>query len=145
MKNPKTSGLQLINYNEFYNTSIRPKIESIDLFLKETSAPFHLYDVAHILEIENRELTELMKVLDITELNTVNIFSIILNGSSEICKLISRQWRHGQLKSYTPEIVAEIYKLNLHKVRLAFEDLGQSQITDTDLAEVFKRIHLTVF
>lgn len=145
MNNPITSCVQLINYEAYYNKSIRPKIEAIDLYLKENSAPFHLYDVAHILEIEINELTTHMQNLNIDELNPITFFSIVLSSSSEICKLLSRQWRYAKRRHYTPEIVAEIYQLNLHKVQLAFDDLNLSQITNQDLPEVFKRIHLTVF
>ena len=145
MDNYTTSCVKLLSFDEIYNTSIKPKLEAIDIFLKENTAPFHVYDVANVLEIETHELSTLMETFDITNLDAVNFFTIVLGASSEICKLISRQWRFAKENTYTPEMIAEIYKLNLHKVRIAFADLGTDQITTMELTEIFKRIHLTVF
>lgn len=145
MYSPTTSYVQLINYETYYNQFIKPKLETIDLFLKTNPAPFHVYAVAHILEIEVTELMTHIQNLNIKEINVATFFSIALIGSSEICKLLSRQWHYAKLCHYTPEIVAEIYQLDLHKVQLAFNDLNLSQITAEKLSEIFKRIHLTVF
>lgn len=135
----------LLCFEEIYNLSIRPKLEAIDLFLKENTAPFHVYDVANILEIEPNELLSLMQTLQLSELDSINFFTIVLSASSEICNLLSRQWRYARESTYTPEMISEIYKLNIHKVKNAFDDLGKSRVTDTELTEVFKRIHLAVF
>lgn len=140
-----TSCMKLLSYEEIYNTSIKPRLEAIDIFLKENTAPFHIYEVANILEIETDELSNLMNTYQIKSLDSVTFFTIVLKESSEICNLISRQWRYINVKKYTPEMVAEIYKLNIHKVNYAFEDLGVDEILDIELIEVFKRIYLTVF
>ena len=140
-----TGCVKLLNFEEVYTTSIQPKLEAIDLFLKENSAPFHIYEVADILEIETDELSYLMETLNITKLDSINFFTIILSASSEICKLISRQWHYAKQTTYTPEMIAEIYKLNIHKVKCAFDDLGTNEITDMELIQIFKRIHLTIF
>lgn len=145
MDNHTTSCVKLLSFDEVYNTSIRPKLEAIDVFLKENTAPFHVYEVASILEIETNELSDLMETLQITELNSVHFFSILLSASSEICKLLARQWRYANKAAYTPEMIAEIYKINIHKVKHAFADYGKDLITDIELIEIFKRIHLTVF
>lgn len=135
----------LLCFEEIYNLSIRPKLEAIDLFLKENTAPFHVYEVANILEIETKELFSLMQTLQLNELDSINFFTLVLSASSEICNLLSRQWRYAKENAYTPEMIAEIYKLNIHKVKNAFDDLGKNLVTDMELIEVFKRIHLTVF
>lgn len=140
-----TGCIRLVSYEEVYNTSIKPKLEAIDVFLKENSAPFNIYEVSSILEIETDELTNLMNTYHITSLDSITFFTIVLGASSEICKLISRQWRYAMHKIYTPEMIAQIYKLNIHKVYYAFEELGIEEIPDTELIEVFKRIHLTLF
>lgn len=145
MDNHITHGLQLVSYEKVYESSIRPKLEAIDIFLKENTAPFNVYEVARILEIDTQEIDTLMQKLNITHLEQTSFFSIVLHASSELCQLISRQWRYLNAQSYTPEMIAEIYKLNIHKVKLAFADLRLSQITDMELNDIFKRIHLTVF
>ena len=140
-----TGCLKLQTYAEVYNTSIRPKLEAIDIFLKENSAPFHVYEVANILEIETDELSRLMETFHITRLDSTHFFTLVLSASSDICKLLARQWRYTGQTSYTVEMIADIYKLNIHKVKCAFDDLNVSQVTDVELMEIFKRIHLTVF
>ena len=145
MDNHIKSCVRLLSFYEVYNLSIRPKLEAIDLFLKESTVPFHVYEVANILEIETTELSALMETLGIHELDTVNFFNIVLSASSAICKLLARQWRYAKENAYTPEMIADIYKLNIHKVKHAFQDFGKELITDIELIEIFKRIHLTVF
>lgn len=139
------SCIRLVSFDKVYTKSIQPKLENIDIFLKENTSPFHVYEVANILEIETNELCSLMKKLQITTLDADNFFTIVLNASSELCQLVSRQWKYAQSSTYTPEMIAEIYTLNIHKVKSAFAELSIDSITDMDLIEVFKRIHLTVF
>ncbi|MBU3805164.1 MAG: hypothetical protein H9872_10495 [Candidatus Cellulosilyticum pullistercoris] len=140
-----TSGVRLVSFDEIYTKSIRYKLEKIDIFLKENTSPFHVYEVATILEIEPSELLSIMETLQITTVNFDNFFTIILNASSDICKLVSRQWKYSKISAYSPEMIAEIYKLNIHKVKSAFTELSLDLVTDMELIEVFKRIHLTVF
>lgn len=141
-----TSGdILLQSYEQIYNTSIKPKLEAIDIYLKEDHAPYYHHEVAQLLDIELDELHDLMQTLNITELDKVHFFSIIFNASSSICQLIKRQWQYSNQSTYSPEIVADIYKLNLNKVRCAFDDLQTETIEVTELTQVFKRIHQTVF
>lgn len=141
-----TSGdIILQSYEQIYNTSIKPKLEAIDIYLKEDPAPYYLHEVAYLLDLEETELAEIMDALCITEINKIHFFSIILNAKSEICQLIKRQWRYFNQNTYTPEMVADIYNLNLHKVKYAFEDLNIDEVTPAELPNVFKRIHQTFF
>jgi len=140
-----TSSVRLVSFDKIYIKSIHSKLENIDIFLKENTSPFHVYEVAKILEIEPDELCNLMDTLQLTTLDFDNFFTIVFNASSEICKLVSRQWKYGKISAYTPEMIAEIYMLNIHKVKSAFDELGVDLVTDMELTEVFKRIHLTVF
>lgn len=139
------SCVRLVSFDKVYIQSIQPKLENIDIFLKQNTSPFHIYEVANILEIETHELCALMKKLQITTLDVNNFFIIVLNASSELCQLVSRQWKYAHSSAYTPEMIAEIYTLNIHKVKSAFAELSIDSITDMDLVEVFKRIHIPVF
>ena len=140
-----TSCVRLLSFEQIYQESIRSKLETIDLFLKENTAPFQVYEVAHVLEIETDELTSIMEALQITEIDSVRFFTLVFNASSDICKLLARQWKHSQTDTYTPEMIAEIYNLNIHKVKNAFVDLSVDFVTNVELMDVFKRIHLPVF
>lgn len=145
MDKPTTSCVRLVSFDKIYTNSIRSKLENLDIFLKENTSPFHVYEVAKILEIETDELSRLMETLQIATLDLDNFFRVLLSASSEICKLISRQLKYSNVDAYTPEMIAEIYMLNIHKVKSAFAELSIDLVTDTELIEVFKRIHLTVF
>lgn len=145
MDKHQASCVQLMSFDKIYINTIRPKLETIDIFFKENTSSFHVYEVADILEIETAELLTLMNTLQITTLSADNFFTIVLNASSEICQLISKQWKYAKTSLYTAEMIAEIYMLNIHKVKSAFAELGIELVSDLELLEVFKRIHLTVF
>ena len=140
-----SSCVSLQSFDQIYTTSIRPKLEAIDLFLKSSEAPFSNQEVASILGVTLTELLNTMKENDIVELNRLTFFHVIFCLSSDICKLITKQWKYQGYKSYSPQMISDIYKLNLHKVTSAFEEIGTELISDVELMEVFKRIHTTVF
>lgn len=145
MDKPITSDIRLLSFDQIYIKSIGPKLEAIDIFLKENVSPFQVYEVAHILEIDTTELLTLMDILEIKKIDRISFFTLVLHASSEICQLIKRQLKYNHPTTYTPEMIAEIYKLNIHKVKSAFADLSKELITDVELMDVFKRIHLCVF
>lgn len=140
-----TSSIKLLSFAQIYTESISPKLKAIDIFLKENTTPFQVYDVSRILEIETDELSYLMERHQMTKIDSMNIFTLILSASSEICQLIGRQFKYGQTNVYTPEMIATIYHLNIHKVRNAFADLNIEFATDMELLEIFKRIHIVTF
>ena len=136
---------KLVSYDQIYTSELRPKLMALDLFLKENNAPFHVYEVANILEIEPKEIICFMSECQIKELDATSLFSFMIQSSSEIGGYILRQWKYHHISHYTAETIAEIYKLNLHKVQTAFDDLNVTLVTDDELIEVFKRIHMTRF
>ena len=139
------SCIQLTSYDQIYLHELKPKLMALDLFLKQNDAPFHIYEIADILEIEAKEITDFMTVYHFTELDTITLFSFIMQSSSEIGGYILRQCKYHAVTHYTAEMIAEIYKLNLHKVQTAFNDLNTALVTNAELIEVFKRIHVTRF
>lgn len=137
--------IKLISYDQIYTNELRPKLMALDLFLKENKAPFHIYEVANILEIDPKEIISFMDEWHLKELDTASLFSFIMQSSSEIGGYLLRQWKYHHLSQYTAEMISEIYKLNLHKVQTAFDDLKITLVTNDELIEVFKRIHMTRF
>ena len=140
-----SSCVSLQSFDQIYTTTIRPKLEAIDLFLKSSEAPFSNEEAASILGVTLTELLNTMKENDIVELNQLTFFHVIFCLSSDICRLITKQWKYQGYISYSPQMISDIYKLNLHKVTSAFEEIGTELISDVELMEVFKRIHTTVF
>ena len=145
MDNYLNSHVQLISYDQIYLNELKPKLIALDLYIKESESSFHIYEIADILEIETSELLSYMEKYHIDKFDTLSLFQFMFESTSEICGYISRQWKYRLLTRYTPEIIAEIYNLNLHKVQRAFDDLNTTFVTDDELIEVFKRIHLTRF
>lgn len=139
------SCIKLISYDQIYTNELKPKLMALDLFLKENSAPFHIYEVANILEIDPNEIISFMAECHFKELDTASLFSFIMQSSSEIGGYLLRQWKYHHISHYTAEMIAEIYKLNLHKVQTAFDDLKITLATNDELIEVFKRIHTIRF
>ena len=135
----------LQSFDQIYTNAIRPTLEAIVLYLKSSEAPFSNREAASVLGVTHTELLNTMKENDIVELNRLTFFHVIFYLSSDICKLITAQWKYHSCKSYNAQMIADIYKLNLHKVTSAFEEMGTEFITDVELMDVFKRIHTTVF
>jgi len=145
MDNYINSHVQLISYDQIYLNKLKPQLMALDLYIKESKSSFHVYEIADILEIETSEIISFMEKHDIENLDTLSLFQFIFESSSEICGYISRQWKYHTITEYSPEIISEIYNLNLHKVQRAFDDLNMAFVTDDELVEVFKRIHVTRF
>lgn len=145
MKHFSNNCIPLISFDQIYIQSIRPKLEAIDIFLKTNTTPYDINDVADLFVLEPSSILTAMEDLNITTLDKINFFSLIFHLPSDICHLIKRQWQYSSYQAYTPEIIAYIYKLNIHKVRSAFEELDVDLITEDQLSSVFKRIHMTVF
>ena len=140
-----SSSVTLQSFDQTYTQNIRPKLEAIDLFLKSSEAPYVSTEVASVLEVEHAELLNTMTENNIIELNRLTFFHVIFYLSSDICQLITKQWKYHNCKAYSAQMISDIYRLNIHKVRSAFEEMGTELITDVELMDVFKRIHTTVF
>lgn len=139
------SFVALHSFDHIYATTIKPKLEEIDIFLKTNEAPFSQQAVADLLNVTYPQLLNTMQTNAIIELNNINFFQIIAYLQSPICTLISKQWKYNFLDKYTPEVISDIYNLEYSKVKLAFEEIGASTVDPSNLSCIFKRIHVTVF
>ncbi|WP_054739013.1 hypothetical protein [Cellulosilyticum ruminicola] len=139
------SYMSLTTFDKIYNTNIRPKLEAIDTFLKTTPAPYNIDEVANLFEISPHSITQIMTEHNLTTLDRTSIFMLICHLPHDICHLIKRQWQYQNASYYTSEMIAHIYKLNIHKVTSAFEELRISVAHEEDLIEIFKRIHISIF
>lgn len=135
----------VVSFKTIYDQNIAPKLQAIDLLLKTTDAPYKKEDVASVLQMSIDEVTTIMMAHEINTISMVDFFTIVSYSSAYICKLIQRQWRHTGLTSYTPEIIAYIYELNIDKVKAAFSKLGLSVIHSEELMQLFSHIHISIF
>lgn len=139
------SSIRLVRYDQVYLNTISPQLKALDLFMKENTPPFNMDELANLLEIEVDEIQRFMTIHHLSSLDTTSLFSLILHSNSELSGYMRRQWKYFNTTQYTPEMISEIYKLNLHKVQSAFNDLEAAFVTHDQLIEVFKRIHVTQF
>lgn len=145
MDNFTSNTVTLTNYNQIYNQTIRPKLESLDLFLKTASSPYKIKEVCALLECEPEVITTAMEKLNMVVIDKLGLFNLIFYLPYDICKMIKNQWKYSSVKTYTPEIIADIYKLNVHKVTSAFNDLNIDSVDENNLTDIFQRIHMSVF
>lgn len=145
MDNFSSECISLVSFDKVYSQNIRPKLEEIDIFLKSNTIPYDINDVAHLLSVQPDELLDTMTKLEISVINKVNFFNLLFYLPSYICNLIRRQWQYGLRDTYSAEMVADIYQINIHKVKSAFKELDLQYIHNDQLSEVFKRIYSTIF
>ena len=134
-----------ISFKQIYMQNISPKLMGIDVFLKTNDAPYDHVEVALILGMPVQEVVEIMSTHSITSIALVDFFTIVMHSSSYICRLIQRQWKYAQVDQYTPEILAAIYELNIHKVQAAFDVLDKSFVSSEEVMDVFNHIYTSVF
>ena len=135
-----------ISFKQIYLKNISPKLIGIDLFLKTNEAPYNHVEVALVLGMPVQEVLDIMTKHSLSSITLVDFFTIIMHSSSYICRLIQRQWKYAQIEEYTPEMLADIYEINIHKVQAAFDTLNKSSVsTQQDIMDVFNHIPSSVF
>jgi len=145
MDNFSSECISLVSFDKIYSQNIRPKLEDIDVFLKSRTMPYDINDIAHLLSVHPVDILDVMDRLEISTLNKISFFSLLLYLPSYICKLIQRQWQYSTAKVYSAEMIAAIYQINIHKVKSAFEELEIEYIASDQLNAVFKRIYSPIF
>ncbi|NLP46023.1 MAG: hypothetical protein GX347_03135 [Epulopiscium sp.] len=129
---------------EVYQKNIAPKLEKIDLFLKTEPEHLNIHTTASLLYISEEEVNEIMKREKISSINPATFFMIMYHGSSELCKLLKREWERKSPVEYSIEDISYIYNLPPHKVYSAVDTLGIENITSETIYELFSCIHLDI-
>ncbi|WP_250277498.1 hypothetical protein [[Clostridium] colinum] len=111
-----------------YNNKIVPKIKELDLFLK-TNENMSLQDVSKILELSEEEVKNILFKINQKEINSSNFLSIMLNGTSFICKILKREIECGSPYFYNAKDLSYIYELDYEKVSKAYNFLNIDTIT----------------
>ena len=145
MKDFTSTDLSLVCYYDVYTQVISPKLAAIDTFLKSEPIPYSPEAVASLLNVDVHIIRDTIKQLDLSILDKVSFFKIIFYLPNEICHLIRKGWQYQNTLFYTPEMIADIYTLNINKVTAAFKELGTEYISKAQLDDVFKRIHTIIF
>lgn len=142
MNNPDS--LPCLSFEKVYEKNIENKLKEIDLFLKTTSTPYDLNDVATLLNISINDLECIINENNVSSLNMVGFFIVMQNASSYICRLLQRQWQCSNFESYTADTISYIYELNPEKVKDALKESGLSHITSHNIKELFSYIYVPI-
>lgn len=125
---------------DIYFNEIMPKIKEIDTILKERKT-ICFEDAAKLLEIEETELLEIMRKINIKKIKPENFLSVMLNGSSFICQILKREIECGSPYFYSPKEISYIYNLDENKVLNAFAFLDIEFVTTNQIPTILIQIN----
>ncbi|MCT4596876.1 MAG: hypothetical protein N4A50_03215 [Vallitalea sp.] len=135
----------MTTYLEYYNTNLSPKLQEIDLFLKtEEDNIIDINDVSKLLEITKSEIKEIMSVNGLNDITKHSFFIIMLNGSSDICKLFARELQVSIPDYYSISDISYIYQLPYESVLKAAKQasIEDKDITSKNINELFAYIYV---
>ena len=92
------------------------------------------------MDIDPEEIHRIMKEEKIPRLTQSNILCVIRRGSSEICRLISREAELSSPHTYTMDDIAYIYGLDIDDVHRASGITGIHEATAVTLPQLFFHI-----
>jgi hypothetical protein len=128
-------------YLQYYNENVAPKLQKIDLFLKtEESETLSPDIICELLDISIDEVDDLIDTYKISNLDKISFFIIMQNGSSEICKMFSREIQRKIPHFYSFYDISYIYQIPYEIVVDAAVSAGLNSITQQDLNDLFEHI-----
>ncbi len=132
-----------MTYLEYYNSTLAPKLQSIDLFLKtEESDEYTIDTVSELLNLSMDEIETIMQHANMKVINRLSFFIIMQNGSSEICKMFSRELQRKLPATYTYFDISYIYQIPYDVVKEAAEEANIHDITTDNINTLFSYIYI---
>ncbi len=138
--NPTVNQEQEKTFLECYNENVAPKLRDIDIFIKQKPEKISVCDIARLLYISTEEVAEILRTEKIDEVTPHNFFQIMKKGSSDICKIFSRQLSCGLSKTYTPADISYIYNIDIDVVLEACSNIGISTFNYITIKLLFSHI-----
>lgn len=130
------------SFLDVYQSEIAPKLKEIDITIKTLDKPLSKSVVCRILQISKDELNKIMEHNNIKKINRLSFFTIMQNGTSDICKFYKREVECGSPYTYKREKIAYIYNLKIEDVNCACEKLGIVEATPFTLPILFSQIRI---
>lgn len=130
-----------MTYLDHYENYIQPELEKIDVFIKAED-PITINSISNLLDLSYYEIHNILEEHSITELNKVNFFLIMKEGSSPICQLFNREIERGCLDHYSIEDISYIYNIPYEKVANAAQELDLYDISSSHIKELLAYIPL---
>lgn len=128
------------NFLEYYNKSICPKIRSIDIAIKSHEQNLDIKYISSLLDLSESEIVYILKQKHITAISSEDIITIMLNGSSYICKIFRKTLNIGCPKFYTAEELSYTYLIDYKKVKGIYENLNIDKVTANDFPIIFEKL-----
>ena len=129
-----------INFLESYVSDISPTLKEIDILIKSCDNSLSILETCDVLSISEYEVRDIMRTKNIEYIDKNTFFTIMQNGSSEICKLYNREILCGSPYFYTQENVSYIYDIDFNLVQSAFKKLNIKEATSFTLPQIFANI-----
>ena len=128
------------SFFNFYYNEISPVLEALDIKIKEHSSYIDIEELSSLLHITPGEINTILDSKHITRLTSDIIPTVMLNGSSYICRIFKKSLNYCSTKTYTAKDISYIYGINKEKTEKAFLSLNITEISDEDLPKLFKLI-----
>ncbi|GMQ59472.1 hypothetical protein AN1V17_38690 [Vallitalea sediminicola] len=133
----------MATYLDYYNNHLSPKLKKIDLFLKtEEKDIIDMNVVSELLDISNYEIRKIMRKNSIDNITKHSFIMIMFYGSSDICKLFSREVKRKVPNSYSPSDISYIYQLPYESVIQAAQEASIKDITTQNINKLFSYIYV---
>lgn len=130
-------------YLEYYNETIAPKLQAIDIFLKTTEDTYiDKNTVSELLDLTIKEIDALMRAFGISQIDQVSFFTIMQYGTSSICKLFGRELQRRLPKFYSFQDIAFIYEIPYETIIEAAQKASLTDITNDNIHILFSNIEL---
>lgn len=128
------------NFLKTYQSRIMPKIKELDLIMKDGEYFIDISELSEAISADESEIEEILDKIKEPYPTKDNVFEIIAQCKSYICRMIVRESMCGSPESYTPFQIAYIYDLSSRRVQEVFEYLNIDKAVPDDLPNIFINI-----
>ncbi|MCT4542063.1 MAG: hypothetical protein N4A63_00830 [Vallitalea sp.] len=130
-------------YLEYFNNTLSPKLQKIDLYLKtEEKKIIDIDTVSDLLELSHSEIKKIIRNNDIDNITKHSFIIIMYYGSSDICKLFSREINSKVPNHYSASDISYIYQIPYENVLRAIEEASIRNITSKNINKLFSYIYI---
>ncbi len=128
------------NFLNVYNNEICPTLKALDIIIKAHYNNVDINELSSLLHITPNEINTILSSKHINNISSDIIPTIMLNGSSYICKIFKKSLSYYNCTTYSPKDIAYIYNIDKRKVEKAFNALNITEISESNFPQLFKLI-----
>ncbi len=128
------------SFLDFYKSEITPKIENLDLLLKQGDISEQQASLA--LDVSCEEIKSALRANNLSTIKADTILPLLMSLDSFICRLLKREIECGSPRFYSPAAVSYIYNIDKNVVKNAFDFLELKWVYESQLPAIFAQIFL---